>query len=98
MFLPTICYAYTRTRPLKLLHILSALHINLVNGHPQIALCINLAVDHLLFVTLSLILFLVEPQCVRNKRCGKSAPNINLLVCHLLLLPLFVTIEICVSI
>jgi hypothetical protein len=58
----------------------------------------NLVVGHLLFVTLSLISFLVELQYVRNKRCGESAPRINLVVGHHLLLPLFVTIEICVPI
>jgi hypothetical protein len=85
-------------RLMKLLHILSALCINLVVGHPQTAPRINLVVDHLLFVTLSLILFLEEPQYVRNKRCGESAPRINLVVGHLLQLPLFVTIEFCVPI
>jgi uncharacterized membrane protein len=35
---------------------------------------------------------------VRNNRCGESAPRINLVTGHLLLVPLFVTIEICVSI
>jgi hypothetical protein len=96
MFLPTICSAYNET--LKLLLILSTLCINLIVGHLQTAPLINLVVDHLLFVTLFLVSFLVEPQCVRNNRCGESAPRINLVTGHLLLVPLFVTIEICVSI